>query len=318
MAQYPLSDRTISEIRLLSEIAKANSGHISIQDISILTSAGLDEAEIRTAWENTPDLRSSYELKQDLVVDRSEVIQEHSITSAVLERRSRARQFIQSARCFQRFFRASDPIVLSVSGSTSYYSALPGDDLDFFTITNDGSLWIFLFKSMVLARIYRLIHPTSPRLCFSCAIDDRFARKAFATEDLLLARDALNVIVLQGENCYHALLKQSSWMANYFPRLYRLRTEPSREEVRKPRVQSPFLRFLNLFLYFTMGPYLQFKSALLNWNMRRRALAGSLFILRSGPDHFIFESVRYQRLRQMYDRLGRTIRADASTVNIGT
>jgi hypothetical protein len=317
VAQYPLSDRTISEIILLSEIAKANSDHISIQDISILTSAGLDEVEIRTAWENTSDLRSSYELKQDLVVHRSEVIQD-SITSAVLEKRSRARQFIQSARCFERFFRAGDPIVLSVSGSTSYYSTLPGDDLDFFTITNDGSLWIFLFKSMILARIYRLIHPTSPRLCFSCAIDDRFARKSFATDDLLLARDALNVIVLQGENYYHALLKQSSWMANYFPRLYRLRTEPSREEVRKPRVRSPFLRFLNLFLYFTMGRYLRFKSALLNWNLRGRALTGSLFILRSGPDHFIFESVRYRRLRQMYDKLGRTIRADASTVNIGT
>lgn len=318
MAQNPLSDRTISEIKLLSEIARANKGHISIQDIATLSSSGLDEAEIRIAWDTTPDLRSSYDLEQDFVVDRTEAIQESSILSEVLERRYRARKFIQFGKRFQRFSRVRDVTVFSVSGSTSYYSTLPGDDLDFFAITKGGVLWICLFKSMVLARVYRFFHPTYPRFCFSYAIDDRFAKKAFATDDLLFARDALNVIVLHGASYYRTLLTRSLWMADYFPRLYQLKTEPPREEVSKSNVKSPLLQFLNLFVYYTMGPYLRIKSSQLNRNLRRKDLTGSLFTIRSGPDHFIIESARYQRLRKMYHRLGKTIRTDQSAAKIET
>ena len=314
MAQTPLSDRTISEIRLLAEIARVNTSHISIQDIATLTSVGLDEAEIRAVWEATPGLRSFYDLRQDFLVDRNDAILESSIQFEVLERKTRARQFTQYARQFQKFYRAKGATVLSVSGSTSYDSTQPGDDLDFFTITNDGALWIYLFKSMVLARIYRQLHPGFPKICFSYSIDERFARKAFATEDLLFARDALSVIVLHGENYYRTLLKRNSWMANYFPRLYQIKTGPPDEEAGKSGAKSPLLRFLNLFLYFTMGPYLRFKSSQVNRNLRGKTSTGSFFTLKSGPDHFIFESVRYQRLRQIYDKLGKTIRTE-STVN---
>jgi len=315
--QQPLSDRTIAEIRLLSEIARANHSHVSIQDIAAITLAGLDEPHVRIALETTPGFRSSFDLKHDLVVDRTERISEASLMANLRERKSRAEHFIQSARSFQRFCRARERIVLCVSGSTSYYSVMPGDDLDFFIITKDRGLWVFLFKSLILARIYRLLHPEFPKICFSYAIDEGYARDAFAADDLLFARDALNAVVLYGENFYRLLLKENPWIAKYFPQLYQLKTQPRLEENPSPNTSTPPLsHFLNLFLYSTFGPYLRVKSALLNRSLRRQHLTGAMFTVRSGPDHFIFESIRYQRLRHMYDKLGKVIHP-APTADIG-
>lgn len=314
--QGPLTDRTITEIRLLSEIARANHSHVSLQDITALTSTELDETQVRTALETTPRFRTSFELKQDLVVDRTEDISEKSLLSGLRERKSRAKQFIQSARSFQRLCHTRETTVLAVSGSTSYYSTMPGDDLDFFTITKQDTLWILLFKSLILARTYRLLHPAFPRICFSYAIDDKYARNAFATDDLLFARDALNAVVLHGQNFYETLLKQNPWMANYFPQLYRLKTNQPREKaLESSSKKAQFSRFLNLFLYLTLGPYLQVKSALLNRSLQQKRMTRSLFTIRSGPDHFVLESIRYKRLRQMYDQLGETIRATPSTAD---
>lgn len=317
MAQNSLTDRTISEIKLLSEIARANNGHISIQELATLTSAGLDAADIRAAWETTHDLRSSYDLRQDFVISRAEALQENSILSAVLERKFRARQFIQSAKCFQRFCRTKGATVLAVSGSTSYYSTLPGDDLDFFTITEDGALWVFLFRSMIFARIYHFLHPETPRTCFSYAIDRSFAKKAFATDDPLFARDALNAVVLCGHVVYDQLLRRSPWMNDYFPRLYQFKIEQGQKIEEHGTGKSSMRQVLNSFLFLTLGQYLRVKSALLNRRLQGQARTSSLFALKSGPDHFIFESVRYLKLRQMYRQFGRRTaetRATATTV----
>jgi hypothetical protein len=313
VATNTISEQTISEIKLLAEIAKLNNSHVSIKDIATLTSTEMDEAGVRNSCENDPRLQVSFDLTEDLVLDRTEEHSENSIVQSFEERRARANDFIRFAHSIQAFCRTRGTGLFSVSGSTSYYSTSPGDDLDFFTITADENLWFFLLKSMIFTRINRILHPESPRTCFSYTVDYSFAKKAFASDDPLFARDALNIVVLHGQGLYDQLLRQSSWMSSYFPRLYQLKTDHRQKNVDCTTGKSLFRHILNYFLFLTMGRYVRVKSALVKRRLQSQAKTSSLFTLRSGPDHFIFESVRYLRLRQVYGHLGRTIRRNDAT-----
>lgn len=315
MADNTISEQTISEILLLAEIARTNNSHISIKDIVTLTSTEMDENGIRSACKNDPRLQASLDLAEDLVFDGTDPHSEDSLLQSFDERRTRASEFVRFANALQVFCRTRDTGLFSVSGSTSYYSISPGDDLDFFTVTADGALWFFLFKSMIFSRIFRILHPEYPNTCFSYTIDQSFAKKAFATNDPLFARDALSVVVLHGHGFYDQLLRQSSWMNSYFPRLYQLKTEGRPKMAEHGAGKSLNRHFLNSFLFLTLGRYLRVKSVLANRRLQSQAKTSSLFTLKSGPDHFIIESVRYLRLRQMYSHLQRTASVDGATAN---
>ena len=318
MAGNAISEQTISEIKLLAEIARTNNSRVSIKDIATLASTDMDEAKIRSSCRNDPRLRASFDLTEDFILDRSEKHSKNYLLQSFDSRRVRANEFIRFANFFQALCRTRDTGLFSVSGSTSYYSTSPGDDLDFFTITRDGSLWFFLFKSMIFARIYRILHRECPPSCFSYAVDHSFAKKAFAIDDPLFARDALNVIVLYGHSLYDQLLRESSWMNSYFPRLYQLKTKHGQKTVEHGSRKSLNGQVVNSFLFLTLGRYLRVKSALANRRLQSQAKTSSLFTLKYGPDHFIFESARYLKLREIYGQLGRTIRRESATTNTAT
>jgi hypothetical protein len=306
MTEAQLSDQTISEIRLFSDAARANQNYLSLKDVALLTSMRFSEAELRAKWNSIPELSSTYKLEQDLLLDPSLETREgsNSVIDVVEEKKARAKNYLSFARAFVAWTRDSPSRLISISGSTSYFSADSNDDLDFFVVSRKDRLWIFLFKSLVRARIFRLLHPLSPRICFSYAVDETFAKKIFAEGDPLLARDALNVIVIQGEDYYQDLVRKSKWISKYFPRLCRLKTEHyhSRNKDFRPSDASVIKTSLNLLLFLVLAQYIRIKSNLLNRQFLRAGKSQYLFTLRTGPDHCIFDSLRYSKLRQIYNQ----------------
>ena len=314
MTDAQLSDRTASEIQLLSEVARVNRTYASLRDIVLLTSIVFTETELRDRWDNIPQLRS-YKLDNDLLLDPWAPEKSASRLAVEAEKRVRAEEYVRSAKAFFAWNKDSSSRLVAISGSTSYLSPRPNDDLDFFIVSEKGKLWIQLFKSLLLARTFRLFHRSSPRICFSYVADEAFAEKEFATEDPLLARDALNVLLLQGEEYYQRLVQRNKWISDYFPKLYKLRTESRQIDTERPRIIKSSLggRSLNLLLFFCVGHYIRIKSYLLNRRFLRSGQTRSLFTVKSGLDHCIFESVHYSRLRQMYNQVLLEARRDERT-----
>ncbi len=303
--RFILSDQNETDIRLFCEIAKEKGSLISLKEILVLTSFNVSEQELEEAW-LTSSLRGHYALASGKVVEKSKPISE--VLFEEEERFSRARTNIYFARRFAAALSTENPKVLSISGSTSYQSVSRRDDVDFFCITSEGTMWISLTKSLLLARVFRLSLNECPWICLSYVMDENYAASEFTSpQDGLFARDALAAIVLRGADFYEGLLEKCSWMREYFPKLYQLRVRPGQMNTVHLNVKkstSSVDQIGNLFLYFTVGTYIRLKSYLLNRKLSKSKDRSGPFILRIGKDHCIYESLSYLRLRRMYSQLG--------------
>jgi hypothetical protein len=301
-----IPDKVISEIRLLAEIAKAHGSLLSLQDVATLTHINLSEDQIAVHWHSIPALAETYDLKSGFMIERKPGNGSRPpITSeVVLEKLARGARYTSFAREFASLCRGEEINLVAISGSTSFQAVSETDDLDFFCITKPDTLWIFLTKSLLVSRLFRLFRRDAPRICFSYAVDQGFAEREFASSnDALFARDALTTIVIHGARSYKRLLMKSSWISNYFPQLYQRRTVTADgEQLEEPSVHSPARNFLNRLLSFIVGNYIVTKSSMLNRKFRRQGRISSLFRVRIGPDHCIFESIRYSNLRTMYNK----------------
>ncbi|HZY47460.1 MAG TPA: hypothetical protein VFE96_06650 [Candidatus Bathyarchaeia archaeon] len=305
-----ISDQVLSEIETLFNIARTNGAHVSIRDIANLTSAGLTEAELRDAWTSNPFLTNTYKISQDIVLESGKGVNE--LPSEVLaqesKKRKRAEEYLEFARQFAAWCRSRKSRLLSVSGSVSYRSTGSADDLDFFIVSKKDSLWLLLARTLILARVFRYLHPGSPRICFSYAIDEEYAAREFCSpRDPLSARDALTTLVVQGPDFYTKLLIKNHWISSFYPKLYKQKTLNSPSETSFPTSSSASSRFLNLLVYFVVGKYVNLKSELLNRQFQRQRKYRSIFEVRMAKDHLVFESNHYTRLRKIYRKLSRRI-----------
>ena len=306
-------DHIIYEVSFLSRIAKANGSLASLKDLVALTRTNLSEEQLESSWAAIPELAGSYELKNGLIIERRNDFAGYGPSSVgqEQEKKARAKSYARYAREFASLCNGEETKLIAISGSTSYQSPSAGDDLDIFCITRPGSLWIFLTKSLLLARFLQVFRRTEPRICFSYAVDENFVEKEFLrARDPLFARDALTTIVVHGQEFYEELLRKSSWIFNYFPHLYQRRTSSIHLEDGRDQVgSSPSRKFLNTLLRVLVGNYIAFKSAMLNRKLRNQRKFSSLFSAKIGSDHCIFESVRYSKLRAMYLELDETSRS---------
>lgn len=303
-----IPDKTVDEIRLLSLVAKSNGSLLSLQDIAALTDVNLTEEQLEAGWPTIPGLAETHELKHGFMIEREcgNSTSDPTVLQREMEKRARGEKYANFARTFASYCIGRETKMIAVSGSTSYHAVSETDDLDFFCVTNPESLWIFLTRSLLFSRVFRLARRDKPRMCFSYAVDQEFAEKEFASSNNpLFARDALAAIVIHGVETYKGLLKRSSWIANYFPRLYQGRTgSTDAGDVLDSRSNpSPGQKFLNLLLCCLVGSYIRTKSTMLNRKFRKQSKSSSRFLVRIGSDHCIFESARYSHLRTMYNKL---------------
>jgi hypothetical protein len=304
-------EHIIREVNFLSGIAKAKGSLASLKDLVALTRTNLSEAQLESSWAAIPELACSYELKNGLIIERKNDLAGYGPTSVdqELEKRARAKSYAQYAREFASLFNGRETKLIAISGSTSYQSPSEADDLDIFCITRPDYLWLFLTKSLLIARFLHIFKRNAPRICFSYAVDRNFAENKFLfSRDALFARDALTTVVIHGQEYYRELLKKSSWISKFFPSLYQSRTSiMAQEVVAMEQVASPPSRkFLNLLLLFLAGNYIRAKSSILNRKLRRHGQIRSFFTVKIGKDHCVFESAGYVTLQDMYRQFAAT------------
>ncbi len=305
-----LNEEIEFNIAVFCDIAKSNGVALSVQDLMLLISLDMSEEQLSHAWKKSSFLSSRYGISSGVIIEKSSKVSSPEDHVLETEKREISERFLRAtsnasyAKQFGSFIGSGLFKVLSISGSTSYYSVSKDDDLDFFCITPKGRMWISFVKALVLARAFRFSVQNSPWLCLSYVADESFVNAEFmANQDGLFARDAISAQVVMGETYYRTLLRDNSWMAEYFPKLYTLRVRNSKRESVIAGPDSARTRIANLFFYYTAGTYIKVKSHLLNRKFMKARKTASLFQLRIGPDHCIYESVEYVRLRNLYSRL---------------
>ena len=297
--QFVIGDREAAQISTFCEIARVNGSLLNLGEILEVTSLGATEDELRLAWALNPGLSSRYSIEGSWVVDRESDGQGNP-SSGELENRRRTVENVRLAREFASSCKDDRVALMAVSGGNSYRSARSGDDIDFFAVTRNDSVWIFMLRSLLLARIKSFGKSGRAPFCFSYVVEEQRAVSEFSRpHDGLFARDALMAEVINGEGFYQALLSRAGWMESQFPSLYNRRLREARSEGPEPKSRSGN-RVLNSFLFYTVGSYVRLKAYLLNRHFRAHGRKASVFRADLGKDRCIYESNRYLSLRGMY------------------
>jgi hypothetical protein len=301
----PAPKDEISRVELLLTVARTKGSLLSAKEIEELTDLLPAGSDLESIWDKIPHLDSHYLLQAGQLIEKQAGGSKTSLETLLesSQRRARAEKYIECAHEFSLLSGTRWVRVLSVAGSTSYMNARANDDIDIFCVTEKDSLWIYLTKALLLARVFGLVRSWSPRFCFSCVLDEEYARKLFASpNDALFARDALTAQILQGRLFYEDLLRSGQWLSEYFPKLRRLKKTPTANAPQEIGITRPtsLRRALNHFMFLTVGNYVRLKSSLLNRRLRKAGRHDALFTLESGRDHCIFESQSYQKLRRIY------------------
>jgi hypothetical protein len=284
-----------------------------LRELIELAAIDASEHELATVFHSDSKLRSKYLLESGYVLEKLAAKGEswQQTVEGEEKRRERGRENLKRATKFGQVL-VNDTILVSVSGANSYLSAREDEDIDFFCVTKTDSMWPFMLRALILARIHRLANRDVPDLCFSCIMDEKWATKEFrGRQHAIFARDALTAKVIGGWTTYHALLEEARWMESYFPAFYTIRLresdiadgeEPSSRNV-SAREEKAGSTLLNSFLYLTLGSFLRMKSWALNRRLTKSSSHSSIFATRIGKGHYIYESNSYRKLRKMYGEL---------------
>jgi hypothetical protein len=304
LAQFVIDEKQQEEISALCQIAQHNGSALTLGEVLEATSMAATEEDLEAAWAMNPVLSASYALESGWILEKGSgtVDPTYSAAAAMASEKRSAMNVRQAADfaavCVDRRVR-----LLAVSGGNSYRRAGPGDDVDFFSVTANDSVWIFMLRSLILARIHGLRRKHSAPFCFSFVVEERKALSDFGrADDRLFARDALMARVLSGWGFYQSLLSQSGWMERYFPALYHQRVSGQTRPASPETGQGNSV--LNYFLYCSLGSYVRLKAFLLNARLRREGRVSAAFHADIGRDRCVYESNRYRRLREMYRKIG--------------
>ncbi len=304
-AKLDISQQDVERIVILCKVAKINGAMLSLKDVVSLTTLNATEEELQRLWVSTDALNSGYSVNSGYIFERNLGVDfEFKNLASRLQDRNRADRNLQEARRFTSLIHSPGVRVIAVSGSTSYHSARQDDDVDFFCVTRKNEMWVFMLKTLLLARIHRLRHSHEPSVCISCVMDEGRAIEEFSeAKDPLFARDALTARPLHGLEYFEGLLTRGAWMKNFYPNLYWSKLKGKTVgSINNDSGSSAIKRILNSYLYHIVAGYIRLKSNLLNRRLTKEGKVSSIFAVRLGEDHCIYESVRYRQLREMYTK----------------
>lgn len=289
-------------VKLYHDVARANGSVMSITEILGLLPERASEAELARVIESSRLLKSKLEIKSGYVVDKAGEAELGTTLKENARSRMAASSNMRAAAVFFSLMHSNPFRMVSVSGSTSYNSASRSKDVDFFCVAPRDELWLSLTHGLIMARVFSLLHRDAPQICFSCVMDEAYARLLFRSpRGPLFARDALELKVFRGSELYESLLQQASWISVLYPARFPSLgdRDASLESARAGK--STLVRVLNGFLFLAVGGFIRVKSSLHNRRFVSLGQSENEFAVRSGKDHLIYESSRYQRLRQKYD-----------------
>lgn len=288
-----------AKVRFYQDVAKANGTVMSLSELIGLMPEKGSEAELARVIESSPSLNSKLQVRSGYVVERMAEPEAGSTLRENERDRSVAMSNMRSAIDFASLLHANPFKMVSVSGATSYSSA-KSKDLDLFCVAPWGGLWFSLTQGLIMARVFSLLRRRSPQICFSCVMDEAYARSLFSVpQGPLFARDALMAKVIRGKLVHESLLHQAAWISRFYPSHRRPLGRP-KETGLGPRPSASKM-LLNRFLFLTVGSFIKAKSRLYNKQYISLGQRGSEFTVMSAEDHLIYESKRYLELRRMYE-----------------
>lgn len=287
-----IDEREIDRIVLLYELASNKDRNLSIERLASLIPF-FSEPELLSLLSSSDALKSRYAIHHGQIIRR---FPEDNIS------KKRAIINLKIAESFLRYCYSVNAKVLAVSGSNSYLSASADDDIDIFCITERNTLWPFIARALIFARLYRLIKRSYPQITVSCAMDSEYAINQFIKpKDLLFARDALSTKVMKGHGYYRRLLERSAWIKKMYPVEYKNKVEElGHYPIADIGRMSLLSYILNRLFYILVGGYIRLKSYILNRRLAKEKRYTSIFRLKIGYDHLIYESSFYVVLRRLY------------------
>ncbi len=297
-----IADRELTtKVDVVLEVARMHGSSVSVNELLKLLPNGVRTEDVLTALESTPKFASTYALRDGLIV--LQVGQEVQFDD-YHGRLERSRVNIERVKWLTSKLSSPNALTISVSGSTSYRAASKGDDVDLFCVTSTNTMWLFLAKALLFARVSRIFRRSAESICLSCTMDDRYARSMFSIDrGALFARDALMAVVVRGDEHYSNLIASASWMDQYFPELFAAKSG-TRDAVAGPVAHaSLLLRSVNRFLFIVLGSYIRMKVNYHNRLLARTRNPLAFFNARIGVDHLIYESGKYLKLREMYGEI---------------
>ncbi len=290
----------------LYETASDNGSLISIEELLQLLPEPSSEGELARMLTSAPSLRTKLDLRAGYLTARSNERAVSESLAGEAESRARAKRNLDAARRFTLLVPGASPLLLGVSGSTSYRSASKSKDLDFFCVTRRAHLWYDLAKLLLLARAFRAVNPESPDLCFSCVMDVEYALSTFSARGgPLFARDALQTVVMKGDVTYGELLGRARWISELYPTLYRKRTLTQPVPSRRVEGVSALAAAANGFLFIVVGSYVRLKCFLRNRKLSKEGRDMDEFEALLGRDHLVYQSRRYRQMKESYEKVGK-------------
>ena len=304
LAQIP-GDPVLRRVALLTHVAASRGDGLSLEEAVELLPEGAPATPQefrRWAAEHEDDVRIL-----------GDVISSPGLTGVLSERLVRGRRSgdqMEEARYLLEGPLApvrSLALVVAVTGSVAYRSPRPQDDLDLLVIVKRGSLGLFLFWSYLALRREGRKRRNSralPPVCMNLVLDKPHAESLFATPSgLLVAREALTAVVIQGAEEYRGLLSKAAWMRGLLPRLYQRVVDKAEEARDRPKdVSAPVLvRATSALLFLPLAAYLQFVGLWRNHSLRSEVGKERVFRTLVAPGRVQFTSIAFDRLRDAYE-----------------
>jgi hypothetical protein len=202
---------------------------------------------------------------------------------------------------------------LGLTGSTAYGSPVSDDDLDFMAVVRRGGVWPFLLYAWLAARTKRRDVPDGPRdWCFNLVLDDVEApRELGRPRGFLIAREALMVRPLRGEEYYRGLLAQAPWIRSEIPALYDRRASASPEPARAGAPAPLAVRAANLALFPVMATYLHLVAIRESARYRAEGRPGRTFRIRTTPGRLSVHTEKFDELDRLWRAAAGAPRAEA-------
>jgi hypothetical protein len=299
LTEKPGDESFAKLLSVVLKVAQMHGSSVALSDLVQLLPSDVGTKDIVDAFEILPALSGNYSLKDGLLVPRAG---SQSPPDDFLRRVQDSASNISVARWLSQALGSGQALTIAVSGSTSYKAASPRDDLDLFCVTRPHTMWLFLAKALLLTRASRILRRSRVPICLSCVVDEEYAKEIFSKEGgALFARDALVAEVVLGDDQYAALLDSAFWMKRYFPKLYEKRRAPASPPVDQRKKASGWARSFNLLVFATVGSYIRAKAIFHNRVLAMQGKEMSGFRARAGPDHLIYESAKYKKLKAIYD-----------------
>jgi hypothetical protein len=220
---------------------------------------------------------------------------------------------LNSAARFALLLRRIVPFIqtVAVTGSVAYGSAEKWDDIDLFIVTQRKRLWLSVLLALVLVRVEKLLRLYPTHLlpfCLSYVHDEQgFADDAARNSvNPLFARELLKAKPVSGPNEYLRILKENTWVSEFYSRPYSATVKALRDGDSSarggtaPARSMPILDWAEALVYVFLSRYLKLRAYLTNLTLRSRREELRLFEPRITRNSCVYTSNFYKWLHSLW------------------